>query len=121
MEQVEARKGEFAQDRNTMSTFFGNLGRAAEAMQDYQRAMSLWKQYLENSPGPVDLPTGFFHLAECHRGLGDHQTALELYRRAVGLNLETHESRRARARLEEPGYAASSLPPGPEGLSHDRH
>jgi tetratricopeptide (TPR) repeat protein len=103
IQRVEARHGDFAQDRNTVLAIFGNLGRAAEASQDFERGIEFWKRYLESSPNPVDTPTGLLHLGECHRGLGDTQTARKFYQRAADMNLETHESRLARARLEEPG------------------
>jgi tetratricopeptide (TPR) repeat protein len=99
LDDVEPRLDGFAQDRNTRSGVLGNLGRAALALGEYDRALGYWEQYLALPPQPVDLPTAYYHLGECRRGLGDHAAARAAYREAVAPGLDTHYARLAQSRL----------------------
>jgi tetratricopeptide (TPR) repeat protein len=99
LDRVHARLPEFAQDRNTLSSVLGNLGRAALALGEYGRALDSWRLYLDLPPLPVDLPTAHYHLGECHRGVGDEASAVASYRAAVASGLDTHYARLAKDRL----------------------
>ncbi|WP_074308063.1 tetratricopeptide repeat protein [Singulisphaera sp. GP187] len=87
------------QDKNTVSTVLGNLGRAALALGEYGQALDYWRQYLETKPNPVDVPTAHYYIGESHRGLGDESAARVSYREAMATNLETHYVRLAQSRL----------------------
>ena len=101
IDRVQAGLGEYSQDRNTLLVGYSNIGRAAEALGEYDRGLLAWRRYQDAPPLPVDEPIGLYHLGECHRGMGDSQTAREYYQRAVELRLATHDSRLAEQRLEE--------------------
>jgi tetratricopeptide (TPR) repeat protein len=101
MKRVDAERAQYTGDRNTQLMALGNLGRAAEALGEFERGFGYWEAYLAESPNPVDQPTAYYHLGECRRGLGDEQSARQYYEQAASLGLSTHESHLARARLKE--------------------
>jgi tetratricopeptide (TPR) repeat protein len=102
MKRVDSERDRYAGDRNTQLAALGNLGRAAEALGDFERAFNYWEAYLATLPNPVDEPTAYYHLGECRRSLGDEQSARKYYEQAASLGLSTHESLLAQARLQEP-------------------
>jgi tetratricopeptide (TPR) repeat protein len=99
MENIESRLAEFGQDRNTKSGVLGNLGRTALVLGDYERALGYWQQYLELPPQPVDVPTAYYHLGECRRGLDDFAAARKFYWQATDVGLDTHYAHLAQTRL----------------------
>ena len=99
LDRAETRLIDFAQDRNTRSAVFANLGRAALALGEHARSIPLWEKYLALPAVPVDAPTALYHLAEAHRGLGDNDTARARYREAIATGLDTHYVRLAQSRL----------------------
>jgi tetratricopeptide (TPR) repeat protein len=99
LDRGERRLEDFAQDRNTRATILGNLGRAALALGEFQRALGYWQQYLDLPATPVDRPVAYYHLGEALRGLGDEAAARARYREAVATGLDTHHARLAEARV----------------------
>jgi tetratricopeptide (TPR) repeat protein len=100
MGRIEHKLTEFAQDRSTRLAVLGNLGCAAIAIGDYDRALTYWEEHLAVPALPVDVPTAYFHLGEAHRGRGDELSARDAYRRATDTGLDTWFTRLARTRME---------------------
>jgi tetratricopeptide (TPR) repeat protein len=96
---VELKLAAFAQDRNTCAALLANLGRAALTLEEYERALGYWEQYLALPPTPVDLPIAYYHIGEALRGLGDEAKARARYKQAVDTGLDTHHVRLAQGRL----------------------
>jgi tetratricopeptide (TPR) repeat protein len=99
LDSLESRLSAFAQDNNTRGGVLANLGRAAQAIDEYQRALNYWQQYLDLPPQPVDLPIAHYQIGEAHRGLGDQSAANASYLAAVNTGLDTHYVHLAQARL----------------------
>ena len=99
IDDVDARLAGFAQDRNTRSGVLGNLGRATLALGEFDRSLGYWDEYLAAPPQPVDFPTGHYHRAEAHRGLGENAEARAEYRHAIDSGLATYYVGLAQSRL----------------------
>lgn len=99
IDDVDARLAAFAGDRNTRSGVLGSLGRALLLLGDFDRALGYWDEYLAAPPQPVDFPTGHYHRAEAHRGLGEDAEARAEYRRAIDSGLATYYVGLAQSRL----------------------
>jgi TolA-binding protein len=70
-------------------------------LKDFERSKSYWERYLSLKPDPAFEPIGLYYLGECHRHLGDVETAKAKFQQAVNTGLDTHHTRLARSRLEE--------------------
>jgi len=99
--QVEARLPQFVHDRATQGLCGGMLARAIFELKDFERSKSYWERYLSLKPDPAFEPIGLYYLGECHRHLGDVETAKAKFQQAVNTGLDTHHTRLARSRVEE--------------------
>lgn len=100
LDAAERRLEAFADDGSTRSVVLGTLGRAALVLGTFERAVALWRCYLDLPVPPVDEPTGHHHLSDAYRGLGDLAAARAHDEAAVAAAPETYYARLSRQRLE---------------------
>ncbi len=98
---VEARLPQFVHDRATQGLCYGMLARAIFELNDFERSKSYWERYLSLKPDPAFEPIGLYYLGECHRHLGDMETAKAKFQQAVRLGIDTHHTWLAQERLKE--------------------
>jgi tetratricopeptide (TPR) repeat protein len=98
---VESRLPEFERDPSTCRSVLYDLGMAAWRRGDYSTGIDCWTRYLTLKPDPVYHPTAYYHRGECFFNLGQTSEARQDYKSAVSLNIDSHDAKQARQRLEE--------------------
>jgi tetratricopeptide (TPR) repeat protein len=77
------------------------VGRAMIVIGDFEQARRCWEQFLATTHPPIAEPVGRYYLGECRRSLGDPAGALEEFRRAMALGIDSHHARLAEQRARE--------------------
>lgn len=103
MESVWARLVGYATDQATLKTVYGQIGRAALHLGDLAESHRIWRAYLDCRPFPAALPTIQFYLGETLWRLGETDAAREAFRQAVAPGINSLDTHRAQARLDELG------------------
>jgi tetratricopeptide (TPR) repeat protein len=102
---AEARLSEFERDPSTCRGVLYDLGMAAFTRGDHENGEDCWNRYLHLSPDPVYRPTALYFRGECRRHRGNSADAEADFRQAVAMDIDTHYSRLAGARLAEMSLA----------------
>lgn len=102
-EDVLSRLPRFAQDRVSRMNVYSHLSRAAFASGDLAECQELLHQYLQCGPNPVGLPSAYHRLGEVALRLGETEQARDYFEQAVAPGIDSLDTRRARARLDQMG------------------
>ncbi len=77
------------------------LGRALFELGESEQAGRFWQHDLSGTHPPIAEPTGHYFLGECRLQLDDPDGALEEFRRATALRIDSHHTRLAEQRIRE--------------------
>jgi tetratricopeptide (TPR) repeat protein len=77
------------------------IGRALFEIGEYERSRSCWESELAGAHPPIEEPLALYYLGECHQHLGDPAGALEAFRRAAALGIDSHHAMLAAQRISE--------------------
>ena len=99
--ELEAVLPTLSQQPDTRVLCLDYLGRTTCILGNYERAIVLLTQLLDEHPDPIDYPEIWYYLGECHRLRGDQCTARAAYQQSVNRGFGIHFEKLATERLAE--------------------